>query len=69
MVDRCEAAAKYSEKYLTPMFKSWAAQMGKQLLFVDLLSCYGNDTLVHTNAFYKAVIENTDFSQWMFTET
>jgi len=57
MIDRCEAAAKYSEKYLTPMFKSWAAQLGKQLLYVDLLSCYGNDTLTHTNAFYKKDFE------------
>ena len=58
VIERCEVAAKYSEKFLLPLFRKWAKDPSsgeeKALQFMDLLSCYGNDTLIYTNSYYQA---------------
>ena len=53
VVERCEIGAKYCEKYLVPIFKKWAEELKKPLNFVDLLCCYGNDTLAFANGYYQ----------------
>ena len=55
IVERCEIVAKYTERCLLPLFQKWAIDLDKPLKFLDVLCCYGNDTLAYTNAYYQEV--------------
>ncbi|XP_063719206.1 uncharacterized protein LOC134845986 [Symsagittifera roscoffensis] len=59
MAERHEITAKHCERFLIPIFKKWAIDLGKPLKFMDMLCCYGNDTLAYTHAYYQEDFEKT----------
>ncbi|XP_063725577.1 uncharacterized protein LOC134853508 [Symsagittifera roscoffensis] len=64
LVERNEFIAKHCERNLLPIFEKWATALKKPLKFLDVLCCYGNDTLSYTNAYYQE-----DFAKTWASET